>query len=165
MQRGRASPGTNNWQGERDMSALVICSSREHGNTRRLAQAIADELEAEVLEPDRASAAQIATCELVGFGSGIRFTRHYRELFELVRGLPAQPGKRAFVFSTSGVGILLWHWALDRQLRAKGFEIVGEHCCRGLDTMGLLRLIGGVNRGRPNAADLEQARRFARGLR
>jgi len=146
------------------MSALVVCLSREHGNTSALAAAIAEELGAEVVEPRQVTATMIAEHELIGFGSGIRFTRHYQDLLNAVDHLPQQPTTRAFVFSTSGVGTTMWHWALNRRLRTKGFDVIGQFCCKGLDTMGLLRLIGGLNKGRPHAADIDQARSFARGL-
>ena len=95
------------------MSVLVICVSREHHNTQRLAAAIADELEAEVVEPREATPELIAEHDLIGFGSGIRFGRHYAELMRMVERLPRQDVKRAFVFSTSGVGTLLWQQGSD----------------------------------------------------
>jgi len=42
--------------------------------------------------------------------------------------------------------------------------IAGEFSCAGWNTNMFLRYFGGVNRGRPNAADLERARMFIRGL-
>jgi flavodoxin len=50
-------------------------------------------------------------------------------------------------------------------LSGKGFDLVGSFTCRGLDTFGPLRLIGGINKGHPNDADLTRARAFAAGLR
>jgi flavodoxin len=146
------------------MSALVICVSKEHGNTRRVADAIAEELGAEVVEPSQVTPEMIAAHDPIGFGSGIRYARPYPELLRLVERLPKQRDKRAFVFSTSGFGFRSWHLTLNRRLRARGFRIAGEFWCKGLDTLGLLRLFGGVNKGRPDKADLERARRFARGL-
>ncbi|RLB56835.1 MAG: hypothetical protein DRI90_18425 [Deltaproteobacteria bacterium] len=79
--------------------------------------------------------------------------------------LPRQSGRRAFIFSTSGFGFTWWHGALRTRLVRKGFVIQGEHPCKALDTMGLLKLFGGVNKGRPDAQDLERATIFARRLR
>ena len=47
----------------------------------------------------------------------------------------------------------------------RGFSITGEFSCNGLDTVGPLKLFGGINKGRPNAEDAEDARVFARGLK
>jgi len=147
------------------MSVLLICLSTEHGNTRKLAEAMAGELDAKVVEPAEVDVDSLDEHELIGFGSGIRFARHYRELFDLVGRLPRQVGKHAFVFSTSGFGFRWWHGALRKRLVAKGFVIQDEHCCQGLDIMGLLRLFGGVNKGKPDDQDLAAARAFARRLK
>jgi flavodoxin len=47
----------------------------------------------------------------------------------------------------------------------RGFSITGEFSCKGWDTVGPLKLFGGINKGRPNEDDLEEARVFARGLK
>ena len=56
------------------------------------------------------------------------------------------------------------HDAIRAKLLSKDFEIVGEFACAGLNTNSFIRLLGGVNRGRPSAEDLDHARAFARGL-
>lgn len=47
----------------------------------------------------------------------------------------------------------------------RGFSVVGEFSCKAWDTWGPLKLVGGTNKGGPNADDLEEARVFARGLK
>lgn len=42
---------------------------------------------------------------------------------------------------------------------------MGEFGCPGLDTNSLLKLLGGLNKGRPNAEDLKQAEEFGRSLK
>jgi flavodoxin len=49
-------------------------------------------------------------------------------------------------------------------LQAKGFQITGEFSCKGLTTFGPAKLFGGVNKGRPNAQDVEEAQAFAKTL-
>ena len=146
------------------MKVLIICSSTEHGNTQKLADAMAEELDAEVVTPGAVDPAILGDFELIGFGSGIRFGRHYRDLLDMVDGLPPQQDKKSFIFSTSGFGWRWWHSTLRRRLVGQGFEIRAEFCCKGLDTMGLFGLFGGMNKGRPGKNDLEQGRAFARSL-
>jgi flavodoxin len=50
-------------------------------------------------------------------------------------------------------------------LQSKGFEVIGEFNCAGFDTVGPLRIIGGINKGRPNDEDLTQAEAFAKNLK
>ena len=53
---------------------------------------------------------------------------------------------------------------LKKLLLQKGFQLVAEFSCRGYDTYGLLKLVGGIAKNRPNARDLAAARHFAHQL-
>ena len=46
----------------------------------------------------------------------------------------------------------------------KGFRIIGEFSCKGYDTFGPLKFIGGINKGKPDEKDLKRAREFAKTL-
>jgi len=147
------------------MKTLIVCLSVHHGNTKKIADAMAVVLHAEVVSPHDVDVAALGGYDLIGFGSGIAFGKHYKGLLTLVDGLPAL-SKKAFVFSTRGTRRLWsYHRALRSQLEERGLTIVGEFSCRGFDTNGpLLKLIGGVARGRPNEQDLRDAEEFARFL-
>ena len=54
---------------------------------------------------------------------------------------------------------------LESFLSAWQEAVLGEFGCRGYDTFGPFRLVGGIAKGRPDARDLENARAFYRGLR
>ena len=54
---------------------------------------------------------------------------------------------------------------LDASLDRMGAAFqLGEFGCRGYDTFGPFKLMGGIARGRPNEADLAAARAFYRDL-
>jgi len=149
------------------MKALIVCVSVSNGNTKRVARAMAEVLGADVVEPEDVDVHRIADYDLVGFGSGIYAMAFHRRLRGLVRRLPTVEGRRAFVFSTSGSREPpMWRYTahLEGDLARKGYDVVGSFSCRGYDTWLPLRLIGGLNRGRPNDVDLERARAFAAGL-
>ncbi len=89
-------------------------------------------------------------------------------LRKLIRRLPRGDGIRAFTFFTSGGGevpLVGYSRSIRRQLASKGFDVPDSFSCRGLDTVGPLRLVGGVNKGRPNDRDLDRAAAFAVRLR
>ena len=54
-----------------------------------------------------------------------------------------------------------YHKAMQEKLASKGLKVVDEFSCRGFDTFGPLFLIGGLNKGKPDEKDLENARQFA----
>jgi flavodoxin len=150
------------------MKALIIYVSLHHGNTEQVARTMANVLGAVPLPVKQADCDMLGPYDLVGFGSGIYFGRHHASLLDFVDRLPATEDKKAFIFSTSGLRkIWLVHdfdRALEERLRCKGFEIIGEFSCRGLDTYRATRLVGGINRGRPDARDLQRAEDFARAI-
>ena len=151
-----------------DTKAVVIYLSWHQGNTEKIATVIADVLNAQLLKPDEVDMSTITGNDLIGFGSGIYWFKHDKRLFELIDRLPMQEGKKAFIFATSGMrqGRILNNFSkrLTRELLRKGFRIIGNFSCRGLDAFGPLKLIGGINRGRPNDEDLEAAAHFAGGF-
>lgn len=148
------------------MKTLIVYVSIHHGNTKKVAEAMAHILNADLLQVKQADAGVLEQYDLVGFGSGIYFGKHHKSLLDFVDGLPISRGKKAFIFSTSGLRKMRFVHNFDRPMRTrlsrKGFDIVGEFSCRGLDTYRATRLVGGVNKGRPNAEDLKQAEDFAR---
>jgi flavodoxin len=151
------------------MQALIVCISVHHGNTEKVAEAMANILDADLVQVKQADANMLERYGLIGFGSGIYYGRHHESLFDFVDKLPVVRDKKAFIFSTSGLRkIPLIHdfnKPLRKKLQQKGFDIVAEFSCRGLDTYRAAGFVGGVNKGRPNGDDLKQAERFARCLK
>lgn len=150
------------------MKTMIVCVSVSNGNTKRVAERLASVLDADVVEPEDVDLDELASYDLVGFGSGIYMMNTHSRLRDLIEALAPSEGQRAFVFATSGSPRLrFWDFlgSTVRAVEAKGFEVVDTFSCIGLDTVGPLRLFGGVNKGRPNEEDLAAAERFARGLR
>jgi flavodoxin len=150
------------------MKSLIICSSKSHGNTRRVADRMAEVLDAEVVTPESVDPAMLPEYDLVGFGSGIYYMTVDTRLRNLIRHLPTVDHVRAFIFFTSGareVPLLGYQKPVRKWLETKGFEVIDSFCCRGFDTVGPFGYIGGINRGRPDDHDLDRAAAFAARLR
>ena len=146
------------------MKTLIVCESWHHGNTKKIADVMASVLHAEVIRPDDVKVEALADFDLIGFGAGIDRGKHYEGLLTVVDALPVLD-KNAFVFSTRGSPHLgSYHRSLNDKLMERGFAIVGEFSCRGFDTNGPLRFVGGIAKGRPNEEDLQHAREFAKTL-
>ena len=151
------------------MKSLIILVSIHHQNTKKIADAMAKVLKAKVVGPDEIK--DLKGYDLVGFGSGIYGFKHHRSLFALVDRLPEQKGKKIFVFSTSGNGGTGYHNSLVKKLGEKGYNVVGQFGCKGFDTMPYLGFLSkllipnGINQGRPNGQDIEDARAFAKKMK
>jgi flavodoxin len=146
------------------MKSVIIYSSVHHGNTAKVARTMADTLGAVLVKTDETPPESLNVYELIGFGSGIYFGSHHKSLLARVDSLPEMKGKKAFIFSTSGRGGTGFHWRLKEKLLGKKFQIVGEFSCKGFDTFSLLKIFGGINKGRPDEDDLREAGLFARKL-
>ncbi len=147
---------------------LIIYASFHHKNTEKIAKEIGNALGAKVVNFLNVTEEEIKKAELIGFGSGVYLSKFHKGLVKLTESLPKMEGKKAFLFSTSGMRRNMFlnrsHDHFKDILKEKGFEIVGEFNCLGYDTYGPLKYIGGVNKGRPSQKDLEEAKLFARNL-
>jgi len=126
-------------------------------------------LGADLLLVEQVDINMLAEHDLIGFGSGIYFGKHHRSLLAFAHNLPVLENKDVFIFSTSGIRkvrfIHDFHMALKKRLLKKGLNIIGEFSCRGFDTFGASRLIGGLHKGKPDEKDLKRAEDFARSLK
>ncbi len=150
------------------MNRVVIYASVHHKNTEKIAFSIASEIKARAFNFYEARKEDVENADLIGFGSGVYLTRFHKGLIQFVDKLTDGNNKKAFIFSTSGIGknFLLnrSHMQFRNLLEKKGFKVIDEFYCLGFDTYGPLKYIGGINRGRPNRNDIENAKSFARSL-
>ncbi len=151
------------------MKIIIIYASFHHRNTEKVAKIISSTLGAKLVKFSEVKKEEIGRADLVGFGSGVYYSKFHKGLIDLVDNLPQMENKKAFLFSTSGMrkNFILnrSHRHFKNKLKEKGFKILGEYDCRGYDTYSLLKLIGGINRGRPNKKDLKGAKKFAKSIR
>ena len=159
------------------MRSLLVLYSYHHHNTEKVAKVIARVLDAQIRAPQEVDPEEFQGYDLIGFGSGIYSERHHPSILDLADRLPQAAGMKAFIFSTSGapsmalkgeqLGVTTqrFHSALRERLRARGYAVVGEFLCAGLNTNSFLRYFGGLNKGHPNDEDLRHAEEFANRLK
>ncbi len=143
------------------MKSIVLYKSLCHGNTLKIATVIAETLKADIKTLEATDRERVQEYELIGFGSGIFYQKHHKTLFDFVEGLPEIKNKQAFVFSTSGLCLPEFNTPLETVLKKRGFQITGSFVCKGWDTWGPYKLVGGIAKGRPDESDLLLAKDFA----
>jgi flavodoxin len=150
------------------MKSIIILFSYHHGNTEKIAKEISKILKAEIMKPSEVEIQDLASYDLIGFGSGIYSAKHHQTLLSLAEKLPSGSEKKAFLFSTGALSnqkkMIDDHCELSTILVAKGYEIIDHFQCRGFNTNSFMKYLGGMNKGRPNAEDLSNARSFAENL-
>ena len=142
----------------------ILYLSPHHGNTKKLLDAIAAahpdvrlfEAGKETFDP--------AQYDLVGFASGIYMSKMHKAVVQAMEAMEGG-GRKAFLLFTCGDshGGKFSGKYLDL-LRQRGFAPCGVYWALGHDSFGPFRLIGGLNKGRPNAEEIAGAVRFYEGL-
>jgi flavodoxin len=138
---------------------LIIYHSYHHGNTEKIASAMAEASAAKLCKAEEVKGKNLDDFEIIGFGAGIAMGKYYDQLLKAVDGLSLS-GRTVFVFSTSGEGKASYNTPLMEQLKKMGANVVGDFACKGFDTVGPLKLVGGISKGHPDEADIDAAKKF-----
>ena len=143
------------------MKTAICYYSRHHGNTRKVLEAMAQEGDVDLIDVTVRQAVRLEQYDCIGFASGIYGFEVQKSVIEFARQYLPQ-GKPVFFVYTYGGAKGSGAKALGEIAREKGCPVLGEFGCRGYDTFGPFRLVGGIAKGRPNSRDLENARKFYR---
>ncbi|MCD6523121.1 MAG: flavodoxin domain-containing protein [Candidatus Diapherotrites archaeon] len=148
------------------MRVLLVYHSQT-GNTKRIAEAIASGIgkECVVKKVSEVKPGDIKRFDVIGFGTGVYFGKPGRSIVEFIERLP-KAKKRVFVFATYGIGFFGKKAikTLETKLEAKGFTVGKAFGCLGFDNWGLLKIVGGINKGKPNEEDIKRAHEFGKAL-
>jgi len=138
---------------------LIIYHSEHHGNTKKIAKAMAEKINADILKAADVNLNKFKGYDIVGFGSGVYNGKLHKEISEILSKLSQQEDKKAFIFSTTGSKTYssMAHERFRPMLEEKGFEIIGEFSCLGFDTALTKE---GINKDRPNKQDIKDAEDF-----
>ncbi len=148
----------------RNIPLIVYCSRTD--NTKRVAEAMAGSLAAELVSIEQFKDHQLRGRSLVGLGSGVYWLRLERRIVDLAAKIPN--GCRVFIFSTSswrGQALADFYQSeLSKKLAQHDIEVIGRWHCPGHDKQPLFKWLQ-ISRGRPNEDDIANARAFAASLK
>ena len=145
------------------MRTAVCYYSRHHGNTRKVLEAMAREGEIDLIDATVRQTVRLEDYDCVGFASGVYFgTFHTSVLHAAQQYLPH--GKPVFFVCTYGGGMGQSTRELKELAGERGCAVLGTFGCKGYDTFGPFKLVGGLAKGRPDEGDLDRARSFFRDI-
>jgi flavodoxin len=121
------------------------------GNTRKVAEAIADELG--VTAKNIRTVDTVAQDAVIFLGSGYYGAVLVKDIADFIDRNRLQ-GRKVALFGTSGFGWEKELSIMEKQITGKGVQVVGRFNCFGR--------FAAVKRGHPDADELEQAKSFAR---
>lgn len=138
----------------------IVYHSQHHGNTKKLLDAIAAAHPVDLIAAASAQAADLSGYQVVGFASGIYMSKFHRSILDVIEKQKDCSGKKAFLLFTSGANKDSFAQPVASALAAKGFQVLGEYHCKGFDTFGPFKLVGGIAKGHPTAEEVQQAVKF-----
>ena len=145
------------------MKTAIVYYSRHHGNTKKLLDAVATENEVDLIDVIEQPDADLSAYDRIGFASGIYYNAFAAQLMDFARNkLPE--GKDMFYFYTHGAPKGTFLKAIREIAAEKGCRELGEYGCRGYDTFGPFKLVGGIAKGHPTPEEIDGAVRFWRSL-
>lgn len=146
------------------MKILTIVESKHQGNTLKVAKAMAREVPMTITDVKGASNYNLDDYDILGFGSGLYYGRYDKELTRFAKAINDKP-RAAFVLFTSGINAYSEKTdPLVNLLKRKNKNVLGLFGCRGHDKFIVFRIVGGLNKGHPDEADLKNARDFISGV-
>ena len=146
------------------MKTVICYYSRHHGNTRKVLEAMAEEGAVDLVDVTTRQTVRLEEYDCIGFASGIYGFEVQKAVVDFARQYLPQ-GKPVFFVYTYGGAKGSGAKALEEIAREKGCPVLGEFSCKGYDTFGPFKLVGGIAKGHPNARDLERARKFFQSLK
>ncbi|MBB5226819.1 menaquinone-dependent protoporphyrinogen IX oxidase [Treponema ruminis] len=123
-------------------------------------RAIADKYpEVELIDATKTILKDLASYDLIGFASGIFYGKLHKSLISFITdNLPAH--KKAFVIYTCGQDSPSYIKSVEELIKSKDAAFAGYY----YDTWSPFKLIGGKNKERPNADDIQKAVEFYEGI-
>lgn len=142
------------------MKILIVVKSKHQDNTMKIAEAMSEVAPVTITEIENVQHYKFSEYDIVGFGSGIYYGKHDKELFKLIENVSDEKAY-SFVFSTSGTkNFDKNNSALIKLLERKNKIVLGSFGCLGLDKFFIFSLFGGINKEHPNMDDYEAAQAF-----
>jgi flavodoxin len=141
------------------MKNAIIFESKHHGNTKKICDAISEKCGVDLYDAATFQGEfPWDKYDVVGFASGIAFSRFYEHVNEVAKHIPA--GKKVFYIYTCAKNDKDFAANIKQIVEERGGKSLGTYGCRGYNTFGPLKLVGGMNKANPTVDEIEAAIEF-----
>ena len=140
------------------MKSMIVYASHHHGNTEKLVKHLANQYEITLINAEELSQITYEGYDLIGFASGIDFGKFYPAVTALAETLPA--GKLIYALFTCAKDNGKYSDEIQKIAEKTGCTYLGKYGCKGYNTYGPWKLIGGMNKSHPDQEELTKACSF-----
>ena len=146
------------------MKTMIIYFSSHHGNTKKLAEAIAAaDTDVEICEVSDAKDLNLSEYDRIGIASGIYAGNFGKPIMKYAEE-KIPKGKDVFFLYTSAMKLNSHTAGIRKLAELCGWRVLGEYGCRGYNTFGPFKLVGGTSKGHPTREELDGAAAFYKSL-
>ena len=138
---------------------VIIYNSYHHCNTKKLLISIQEECKIDLFVVSEAKDINFSNYDIVGFASGIYMGKFHRSIITFIENHTDEL-KDIFLIYTSGRGKKDYDKNLKENFKNKNLNFIGTYSCKGYDTYGPLKIIGGISKKHPNELDLINGIKF-----
>ena len=133
---------------------VIIYSSYHHMNTKLIVDEIHKRFKIRCVNIKDIKKVDLDYYEYIGFASGIYYGAFDKRIIELVEDYEFNGNQKVFLIYTCGVDYKNHAKGIEKVLKSKECKYLDKFKCSGYDTYGILRFIGGVNKGHPSKMDV-----------
>ena len=143
------------------MKIAIVYASVHHGNTKKIVDEIAKAKEVKLVDATQVKEKDLSGYDLIGFASGIYYGKFHQVVLNFAAvNLPQD--KKTFLICTYG-GKTAFQ-SMETILEGNHADLIGKFSCKGYDTYGPFKLVGGIVKGHPDEKDLMAAVDFYKGI-
>lgn len=135
----------------------IIYFSFHHQNTKKLIFSYRDGID--FFDVLKVEDIDFSKYEIVGFASGIYMGKMNKILMRFIYNNINKLNK-VFIIYTCGSGMKLYGKKIKNELNKKNINVIDFFSCKGFDTYGPWKIIGGISKNHPNNIDCEKYRSF-----
>ena len=138
---------------------VIIYASTHHRNTYKLVKAISDKHNIDIIDATQQSSADLQSYDVIGFASGIDFGKFYEAVENFARDhLPCK--KKVFFLYTCAMDRKGFTDSIREIAAQKEAVVLGEYGCKGYNTYGPWKVIGGMNKKHPTQEEIDSSVAF-----
>ena len=133
------------------MRKAIVYASVHHGNTEKLVKGIAEECQVDLIDAVKQPDVDLSSYDMIGFASGIYFSKFHQSIL-------------GFAFLICTYGGSANYKSIEQILDEKRSKVIGKFGCKGYDTFGPFKLVGGIAKGHPDEEDIKNTVEFVKEL-
>ncbi len=139
----------------------IVYDSMHNINTEKLVLSLKENYnDVDIVKVNNFDINAIDNYPKIGLASGIYWGRFSKNIEELLDKILDSDVKNLFFIYTSGIGKVRYEKKLIKRLEEKNKICLGIFSCKGFDKYGPFKLIGGINKGKPNEKDIQNLIKF-----